>query len=326
MTIVLLGLLAWRMNWTQVAQAFENLHVELWLAAVGVLVLTQVLSAYRWQLLARPLGFHLPYSHFFGFYFIGMFFNLVMPTSVGGDVVRAWYLDHGPGRRMPAFVSVLVDRGSGLLVLLALACVSVAFCPATVPSWVPWSVWITAGAAAVGIAATLFLCFGPFARPEPGETAPTGVRRLVEAVRMLPAAYLTRPGLLLATTLLSVGVQAANVILVWLIGLAVDAPVPGVYYWVAVPMVSLLTVLPLSLNGMGIREGGLVLFLAPVGASAPTAVMIAFLWFAAATCASLAGGLVYLLGRFPRPEVRAEYEPVRRYPREGRARQSAAAA
>lgn len=143
---------------------------------------------------------------------------------------------------------------------------------------------------------------------------------------MLPAVYLTRPGLMFSTTVLSVGVQAANVVLVWLIGLALDAPVPGVYYWVVVPMVSLLTVLPLSLNGMGIREGGLVLFLTPVGATETTALTIAFLWFAATTSVSLAGGFVYLLGRFPRPEVRAEHEPVRRYSREGRARQPAAAA
>ena len=52
---------------------------------------------------------------FIGFYFIGMFFNLLLPTSVGGDVVRAWYLDAARAGAPRRFVSVLLDRGSGLL-------------------------------------------------------------------------------------------------------------------------------------------------------------------------------------------------------------------
>jgi uncharacterized membrane protein YbhN (UPF0104 family) len=395
---VLLGLLAWRTDWSLVAGAFRGLRIELWLTAVGVYVLTQVLSAFRWQLLAQPLGFRLPYRHYLGFYFIGMFFNLVLPTSVGGDVVRAWYLDQGSGRRLPSFVSVLVDRGSGLLVLLSLACATVAFCPPTVPSWVPWSVWSAGGVALLGCVVMLFLCFGraglgegvdalprshvyPTPQPPPptgegepertfnstknlfptnlpplplgeggrgggvnapprghvfhsptGEGAPkgngtlTGFRRLIAAGRMMPAVYLSRPGLILSTTLLSVGVQVANVLIVWLIGLGIGASVPMSYYWVVVPMVTLLTLLPVSLNGMGIREGGLIVFLAPVGVSGPTAVTMSLLWFAVMAATSLAGGVVYLVGRFPRPEAQAEHETVRRNSPQGRARQSAAAA
>src|SRR5262249_40042492 len=71
-------------------------------------------------------------------------------------------------------------------------------------------------------------------------------------------------------------------------------PVPAAYYWVLVPMVTLLTLLPVSLNGMGIREGGMVLFLAPLGVGTGTALSLAFLWFAVFTAASLGGGCVYL--------------------------------
>src|SRR5262249_43984584 len=70
---------------------------------------------------------------------------------------------------------------------------------------------------------------------------------------------------------------------------------------IVVPMVSLLTLLPVSVNGMGIREGGMVLFLAPLGVNEGTAGTLAFLWFAGFTAASLLGGAVCLLGRFPQP-------------------------
>src|SRR5207253_2317310 len=120
---------------------------------VGLLLLAQVASAARWRLLARPLGFHSPLGAFIRFYFVGMFFNLLLPTSVGGDVVRAWYLDGGSGRRMPAFLSVLVDRLSGLLILLSLACVADIFCPIALPYWIGASIWTTAGCALLGVLA-----------------------------------------------------------------------------------------------------------------------------------------------------------------------------
>src|SRR5437870_4481455 len=122
-SVLLLGVVAWKMDFAKVADAFAHLRLTYWLLAVGVFLVAQVASSMRWRWLARPLGFQQGPAQFLGYYFVGMFFNLVLPTSVGGDVVRAWYLDGHSGRRLPAFVSVFADRVSGLLVLLVLACV-----------------------------------------------------------------------------------------------------------------------------------------------------------------------------------------------------------
>ena len=89
-------------------------------------------------------------------------------------------------------------------------------------------------------------------------------------------------------------------------GVALGADIPAAYYWVFVPMVSLLTLLPLSVNGMGVREGGTVLFLAPLGVPAATALTLSFLWFAVHLACSLVGGLIYLLGVVPAGATRAE--------------------
>jgi hypothetical protein len=95
-------------------------------------------------------------------------------------------------------------------------------------------------------------------------------------------------------------------------------------------MVSLLTLLPVSLNGMGIREWGTVLFLKPLGVNEGTALTLAFLWFAVNTVAALAGGFVYLFGvshgSIPRPEVQPDHEPLGDHPDQGRAGQFKAAA
>src|SRR5207249_4421846 len=132
-------------------------RVELWLAAVAVLIVTQVVSALRWQVMGRALGFDRSVSQLTGFYFIGMYFNLLLPTSVGGDVVRAWYLDGGSRRRLAAFASVFLDRVSGLLVLLSMACVALVLSPLELPAWVSLFVWGSVAVSLLAVAAVPLL-------------------------------------------------------------------------------------------------------------------------------------------------------------------------
>lgn len=288
-SVALLGLIASQTDWSQVATAFGRLRGDLWLAAVVLLGATQVISALRWQVIASALGFRRSVRQLTGIYFIGAFFNLLLPTSVGGDVVRAWYLDGRSGRRLAAFASVLLDRVSGLLVLLGMACVALGVLPLDLlPQWVPWFVWGAVGCALLGLLALPFLAGR-------GEQGASRRRRLGEAVRAVRS-----PWVLGMTTGLSLWVQAANVVVVWLLGLAIQAPVAGPYYWVVVPMVSLVAMLP-SIGGMGVRDGGMVLFLVPLGVAKETAVTLSLLWLTVVAVTSLAGGLVYLFGRFPRP-------------------------
>jgi uncharacterized protein (TIRG00374 family) len=323
----LLGVLAWRTDWRHVAEVFGQLRLAWWLAALAVYAGAQLLSSIRWQQLSRPLGFDLPLGYFLGYYFVGMFFNLILPTSVGGDVVRALYLDDNSGRRLPALVSVFVERCSGLLVLLGLAGGATVFCPDGIPAWVCRSVWATLAVFCVGGVGAWLYCGLRIADCglKAESKQPTRLVVLQSAIRNLQSAIRERPSLLVSTTLLSVGVQAANVVLVWLVGEAIAAPVPAAYYWIVVPMVSLMQVVLPSLNGHGVREGGLILFLGPVGVPAATALSLGFLWFAVMATAGLCGGAVYLFARFPRSEVPAD-EPVGDYSDQGRARQPAAAA
>lgn len=328
---VLLTWVAWQVNWSQVGQAFARLRLELWLAAVGVLLLTQAVSALRWQYLARLQGLHRRWWQMIGLYLIGMYFNLLLPTTVGGDVIRAWYLDHRPGWRLPAFVSVMHERINGLMVLLVLACLGVAFSPLELPGWLITWIWVCAGAGLVGMVLTLPL-LAWLARRKDDKPGSAGkgrkLQRLLAAVGTLPPwQHQIWP------TCLSVVVQVANVLLVWLIGRAVDIPVPDAFYWILVPVVSLLAMLPISVNGMGVREGATALLLAPLNVDSALAVTLAVLWFTVSTSVSLLGGVIYLFGWFSRPPLAAALEegasahgPVRGHSDQRRAGQSRSAA
>jgi len=344
-SVLLLGWLAWQTNWDQVREAFGRLRLGPWLLAVAVYAVAQVVSSARWQLMARPLGFDAPLRRFLGLYWVGMFFNLVLPTSVGGDAVRAWQLG-GPGRRLPALVSVLADRVSGLMVMLVMALTALLVCPPEVPAALSLLFWGAIGGLLAALALAPLAAWA-WERRDTAEEAGDGPRwsRLLGRLRRLRQEtldalrlYLRRPRLLLVSTLLSLAVQAASVALVWLVATALGVAVPAGYWWVVAPVVSLLTLLPVSLNGMGVREGSLVLLLQPAGVDAGTALTLAFLWFAATAAVSLSGVVPYLFGsvrKAPSPvysgerdfrEVRADHEPERGDSDQGRAGQPRAAA
>jgi uncharacterized protein (TIRG00374 family) len=341
--VLLLGFLAWRMDWGQVRAAFASLRLELWVLAAAVYAATQVVSSARWQLLARPLGFLEPFRSYLSYYYTGMFFNLVLPTSVGGDVVRAWYLDGKSGRRTVAFVSVIADRVSGVMVLLLMALVALPFRPPELPAWMAWVVAAMAGGALL----TLILMFRA-GRQTGGQHSvlttsysvpPTGystrdtprtwrsrLRSLQSAICNLQSAMFPSRRVFLLSTVLSVVVQLANVLIVWLIGQALRLSVPSSYYLILVPTVTLLTLLPISLNGMGVREGATAVMLAPLGVETGTAVTLAFLWFAALVVPSLGGVFFYLSGGVPRFEEKPDDQSLGGDPDQGRAGQPRPAA
>ena len=288
---VLLFVIAWRTDWSVVGDKFVNLNVWLWFAAVGVLVFAQVASARRWQLFAQELRFERSLGQYCAYYFIGMWFNLSLPTSVGGDVVRVWYLDNKSGRKLAAFASVFLERINGLLVLICVAFVGVLIAPMELPWAIQASVWCVAGGAVLGMAA---LPIAQRFRWLPAQRRDQ-LRTMLELARI--------PRIVTWATFMSTLVQISGVISLWLIGTALGLDIPPAYYCILGPMVSLLTLLPISVNGMGVRELGTVVFLAPLGVHEDTAKTLAFLWFAVNVSVSLMGGLVYLFGAYPKAET-----------------------
>jgi uncharacterized protein (TIRG00374 family) len=320
----ILLVLAAKIDWEQVADAFRGARWGAWAGAAGIYCLAQLLSSLRWQWLSQPLGFDRPYRHYVGDYFVGMFFNLLLPTSVGGDAVRAIRLNAGSGRAMAALVSVLFDRLSGLLVLLAMACAAALSCSEPLPSWMTVAIYGMAGCALIGIAllpAMLRLVL----KHAPRWRIVSRLGPMAYSMQNALSQFRDRLGLVMATSALSLVIQLSGIVQVALIGEAVGADVSWMIYGVAVPMVALLTLLPVSLNGMGLREAGMVVFLQPAGVPPGLAVTIAFLWFCSQSISGMAGAIVYLGGRTRRQEE-CHDDSVRDHSDQGRARQHRTAA
>lgn len=286
-SVLLLAIIAWRTNWPEVADQFARMRAEMCLAAAGLFLFAQIASARRWQLYARPLHFERPLSRFCAYYFIGMYFNLVLPSTVGGDVMRVVYLDGQSGRKWAAFLSVVLERINGLIVLTCVACLGLALTPIELPEWVAISVWGVAVFTVVSLASLPLLARWQRISGAKREQA----RTIVD--------LLCSPALMIEASFLSILTQLCGVFTVYFLGVGLGLDVPLGYYFVLSPMIVLLTMAPISVNGMGVREAGTVLFLTPFGVDVESALTLAFLWFAVGAAVSMFGGVVYLFTSQP---------------------------
>jgi hypothetical protein len=276
-----------------IGRALGNADPVTLAAAIVLYLAGQVVSAFKWRVLARAVGFAGSERQFVSWYFIGMFFNAFGFGTVGGDVVRALYLSGAGGRRAVALNTVLADRVSGLLVLLAIAVWALLlFRTYELPAVIYWTTLTLSAALLAGWRLAPVVL--PWFLPEANR-----LRRLVE--RDL-APYWNDGGLLARVGLMSLVFHLSQLGVLALLARGLRLPVPGTYFFVFGPLVNIFSSLPISLNGLGVREGGYVFFLSHIGIDREPAIVFALSWFAIVLAAGAVGGVVYLRhGRAPRP-------------------------
>lgn len=259
----------------------------------------QAVSAYRWQFLSAALDFHLRFWEMYEYYLIGMFFNMFLPGAIGGDAVRMYYLARRCGRRKrEALLTLLAERGVGLVALLLLTSI-VCLTPAllainlNVPLHLPFlpAMSVDVRLLLLGLSSFMLLGYGLL------HWLP--LERLAQRFSPLNlvvqgGVYWRHPILLTRSVLMSLGVHALMVGIHWLITLALGVHVPIPYLMVVYGVVSLASVLPISANGFGVREGIYWLFLTRIGLSGETALAFALYWDAISIMTSLPGGLFLL--------------------------------
>ncbi len=288
-------------EWPPVLASIQGLVWTHWMAALGIYLASQVASAWRWAELARPLGFGYSRFRYLILYFEGMFFNLCLPSSIGGDVLKAYWLAPDSAGRMLAGCTVLADRVAGVVALGVIGLTALAGRTLGLELLMCLLVGIVLMAAAQAS-----VTLGLWGWKWLAEQLPPNSRPAKVASRLLP--YHERPNYFRRAVGWGLLVQALNVLTVVEIGQAMGlrlVDVPIVAYCVAVPVVALLTILPISISGVGVREQGMAWMLASYGVKAEMGVTLGLLWFSVTIASGLVGGLVYLFG-FKRPHELAK--------------------
>ncbi len=248
----------------------------------------QVVSALKWMLFIPPSLFPKRRSMVLRAYFFGMFVNTFGLGTIGGDMTRALLLRPKKGQRATAIASVLADRVHGLLVLLSIGVIAILYVrPAVLEPYVqalssPLVVLLAALALLLGVGVLLWLK----SRQRLTESV------LVQKLRDVFAALSLKPTLVIKATCLSVIVHSAQILMHLVIARDLHTGLSLAFLFAVVPLVNIASSLPISVNGIGVREALYLLFLVPQGVSPEVAVAFGAIWLVSVSLVSALGGLL----------------------------------
>lgn len=324
-TLSIVAYLVYKVDWASMVSQLARADPAWLLLACLCFGVTYVLAALRWWLLLRVQDIALPVRAVTALTFIGQFFNTFMLGSIGGDIVKAVYLQkYAPNRRTHAMLTIIMDRVLGLVVLLVGSLLAM-----------PWQMRSmmamdkTRGAVyglmivfGVIVAGAVFIAIVPFHRATPG------LRRLWNRIPHhhvieLVVSGFRQHGVALELTLASVAVAVVLTLglnlACYCIAVGIGLEVTYLQLLVIVTVAICVISLPISIGGHGVREGIFVLMFTAFGvvgagrvdAGQETAILFSLLFFAIPLVWSVVGAIVYLTFRHEYPRIDAEIRSER---------------
>jgi glycosyltransferase 2 family protein len=304
---VSLLLLYLALNWANIGMMSDRLS-RIKLSWIGVevvcIVVQQFLAAMRWRMIVLACGTPMPLKQAFRYIMIGGFFNQTLPSSVGGDAVRIWLLGRNSGWRNAAY-SVLLDRLIGVMALAAIVLICL-----------PWTLTLVRNPVgriallAIGIGSLLaglaFLGFGSRRLTILQRWAPTRHLADIAAIGLRLA---RSPRLAVPVCSLSLVIQLLTVLAAWCAAKSVAAAFGFADALFLMPPVVLISIVPISIAGWGVREGAMVIACGYAGLAQSEGLLVSLLFGAGFVLVGMIGGAVWIvssdhvpLDRIARPD------------------------
>ena len=283
--------------WTSVRRA----SVSWLLVALAVYVVSVVASTWRWHLLLDAQDVHVRRRSLFGSFLVALFFNNFLPSNIGGDVIRITDTARPAGSKTLAATVVLVDRGLGLMGLVFVAAVGATIAESTrhvvTPIWPSW-LWagFLLGAAASAPAVLAPAGFGRMLQPLT-VFHPEWVGNRIEKVTAALSRFHERPAAFAGCFGGAVFVQATIVVFYFIVAYALRLDMTFWDLAVIVPMSFVVQMLPVSVNGFGIREATFAFYFTRIGQPLENALLVSLVPTALIMLFSLTGAAVYVSRR-----------------------------
>lgn len=296
----------------QVAEAFTQLRVSTLLLAILFFCIGLCLIGFRWWIFMRAQKIHVSVFLAIKLTFLGQFFTNFMPSAVGGDLIRAWYISRHTDKKLQAAIGVAADRFMGLAGTLILASSSYllfmrgqegffqlekqeaplnAFFQNLEISWY----WILFSA--IFVVGVLILLAGFFNFRGLFQKFLGLFGHFIHQTYKVFLVYIHHPLILISGLAISIFMQVLVIFSFWLIGQDLGISAPIQYYFVFFPTIWIIGAIPISIAGIGILEGGLVyLFVQFAGASKGSVLALALCQRLTWIIASMPGLAVHLTG------------------------------
>ena len=291
-----LGLLFWliRGDIPAIAQTLKNIDGGLLAVSIAISLFSVIILARRFQLIFAAEGISIKLTECSNLTFVGYFFNNFLPTSVGGDIVKAMCAARITQHPVKAVTTVLMDRIFGLFTFIMIPSISLLFFLKRIQN--PLVPIITYSLLVVSIFCFVLIFNRKAARKFKFVEHFLNWFHLGEKVRKIYDGlhnFKNHQGVVVQAMALSLAGQTINIFVLYVMALALGAHTSVIYFYLLVPVVHLISMLP-SLNGLGIREGAYVYFLTPV-IGRETSAALGILWLGMLLLLSIIGGIIYLV-------------------------------
>ncbi len=290
-----LGLLYFLFSQIEVEELADTLsRMEIWavIVVIAIFGLQSCLQGLRWWLVLGGLSVPLDLGRAIRLTFVGVFFNQVMPTSVGGDAMRIWYLYQSKIGVDMAIKSVLLERVMGVLGMCTLVAIGVAFLGETIqPSSLRYFLMAVLPICLVGVVVLLSLDFMPFRLRQ--------WRPLAELAQLANDArrIFFEPRIAIPAVILSLTVHSLSSLAVYVFAMGLNLDVTLWQCLAIVPMVLLSLLIPISFAGWGLRESAMVYLLGLLGVTSDAALAVSLIFGIAMIAAALPGCAFWLTWR-----------------------------
>jgi uncharacterized protein (TIRG00374 family) len=295
------GLLAYLIYLADIEKLYltlKTVNTQFFLLALFIFFICLNLLSKRWQILLSKLEIKSPYKLLFNFYFIGFFFNNFLPTSIGGDVSRAYNVAKISGKKAISIGVVLLERILGLLATLTLASVST--------FWVmkffhtPRIIFLTLTMFAIVIFLLVNLLFKRsfnFTGKLLGKITIFNIGDRIHRILETIHSFRNNKRTIIKAYLISLTSQILFIVMNYILAKSLNLQQVSLgFLFIVVPVSFLLSLFP-SINGLGVRDSAYVFLLTRIGVSPAEALSLSFLNTFVPILFSLYGGILLIFYR-----------------------------
>jgi len=290
-SLSLLFIIIYKTDFHSLLLILKKADLKLFILSLLIYILSQYLSTHRWRLLIVTKGIEVPFSRLLSFYFVGMFFNLFMPTLIGGDLFRTYDLYKETSDVKEAAASVLVERIAGVLALSSLSLLSLIFGfsyiidkPIVIYSILGWNF--------IFISSIILIFNENIKNFFSSVFVKIKLWGLLVKFHDAIFEYKKYPRTLMKVILLSFVVQINFLIIFYIMAAALNLDINFIYIWVFTPLITLFSMIPVSLAGWGLREGATIYLYSKIGCSTEASLLLSLSVTFIMTITSLMGGII----------------------------------
>ena len=288
--LIVILLYIMRGNYNQIGKVLKGTNLFIFTFAFALFIGAVALATLRLKLICEAQEIPIKYPEALSLTFIGYFFNNFLPTTIGGDVVKAYYMSKKTVGKMTSFTSVFVDRAIGLFTMIFMAFAALLFAGKdAVSPTVRYAIY------AITLASLLFILVIANKRlAKSFSKILSAFKSLKEPLKKAYSMinnYKNHQALMLNSLWISVISQLFFFLSLAFLAVSIGFNIPFGEILLKLPIVGMISLLP-SINGLGLREGSTVLLFGPL-IGRENAFAVSILWLLLLFITSIIGGVIY---------------------------------